>query len=374
MSADVVAKLVGLAADEQIDCIVAMSPENATYVGGFQVPSQVLGNRGRLVMALVTASGRSRQIVVDMEESLARSETSLDDVVSYNEFTDDPVHTLADSLEALVGQDATVGLELDFLSYDHHRRLRDRLPELRIRNIKDFLANARIIKSPDEVAALRAMGRAAHEMHYEALAATAEGDTELEIASRIVVGLFERGADDVKQLVVGSGDRSWHANPAPTARRLEQGDMIRLDIFASKGGYLSDCARTAVVGEPNGEQREIWHKFVELRQRTLDSIKPGASTRTIYFEYAAGLEAFGYQPINFLGHGLGLTLHEEPYIDRYSDSTLEAGMVLAIEPYLMLPDRQWGFQLEDELLVTETGCERLTDVADDAELIVVEPR
>ena len=83
------------------------------------------------------------------------------------------------------------------------------------------------------------------------------------------------------------------------------------------------------------------------------------------------MEAFGYQPIDFLGHGLGLTIHEAPYIDRFSDSTLEAGMVLAIEPYLMLPERNWGFQLEDEVVVTETGYERLTDASDDAELIAV---
>src|SRR5258708_2976699 len=109
-----------------------------------------------------------------------------------------------------------------------------------------------------------------------------------------------------------------------------------------------------------------------MREEALEVIGPGGSTGQICLAYANGLEDFGYRPINFLGHGLGLTLHEEPYIDRFSDSTLEAGMVLAIEPYLMLPDRQWGFQLEDEVLVTANGYERLTDVDDDAELIVVE--
>ena len=80
-----------------------MSPENATYAGGFPVPSQVLGMRERPVMAIVTAGGRSRHIVVDMEESLARVETALEEVASYNEFTDDPVEALASSLDELVG-------------------------------------------------------------------------------------------------------------------------------------------------------------------------------------------------------------------------------------------------------------------------------
>jgi Xaa-Pro dipeptidase len=363
--------LAALAEEEGLDVLVAMSPENAAYAGGFPVPSQALGMRERPVMAVVAADGRSQHIVVDMEESLARSETALDEVTSYNEFTDDPVDALASSLNELVGAEAVAGLELDFVSHEFYRHLRDRLPRLEIRDSRTLLARARMIKVPWEVSLLRSVGRAAHEMHYEALAESKAGDSELEIAARLAAGLFARQADTLKELIVGSGDRSWHANPAPTTRRLQPGDMVRLDIVAASRGYLSDCARTAVVGEPTSAQRAIWNELLDLRQQAFDMIKPGASTRQIYRAYARRLEAFGYRPIDFLGHGLGLTVHEAPYIDRFSDTTLEAGMVLAIEPYLMLPDRNWGFQLEDEVLVTETGCQRLTDARDDAELITV---
>jgi len=367
----VVARLAALAGEEGLDCLVAMSPENAAYAGGFPVPSQALGMRERPVMAVVAADGRSRHIVVDMEESLTRSETALDEVISYNEFTDDPVDALASSLKELVGSKAVAGLELDFVPHEFYERLRDRLPRLEIRNCRMLLVRARTIKVPSEIALLRSLGRAAHEMHYEALADSKAGDSELDVASRIAAGLFARQADTLKELIVGSGERSWHANPAPTTRRLQPGDMIRLDILAANRGYFSDCARTAVVGDPTSQQRAIWAKLLELRRQAFDMIKPGASTQQIYRAYARGLEAFGYRPIDFLGHGLGLTVHEAPYIDRFSDTNLEAGMVLAIEPYLMLPRRNWGFQLEDEVLVTETGCARLTDASDDAELISV---
>jgi Xaa-Pro dipeptidase len=371
---DVVARLAARAEDEGLDVLVAMSPENAAYAGGFPVPSQALGMRSRPVMALVTAGGRSRHIVVDMEESLAHSETALDEVLSYNEFTDDPIDALASSLTELVGAGAVVGLELDFLPHDLYQRLRGCLPRLEIRDAAVTFQRARMIKVAEEVFLLRAMARAAHEMHYQALAESEAGETELDVASRIAAGLFSRGADTIKELIVGSGERSWHANPAPTTRRLEPGNMIRVDILAAKRGYLSDCARTAVVGSPTDGQTTIWCKLLELRQQVLEMVKPGASTQRIYRAYARGLEQFGYRPIDFLGHGLGLTVHEQPYIDRFSDSTLEAGMVLAIEPYLMLPDRNWGFQLEDEVLVTDAGCERLTDASDDAELITVAVR
>ena len=367
----VVARLAARAQDAGLDVLVAMSPENSTYAGGFPVPSQALGMRERPVMAVVAADGRSLHIVVDMEESLTRAETALDEVVSYNEFVDDPADALAASLTELVGPDAVAGLELDFVSHEFYERFRHRLPRLAIRDCQEVLMEARRVKVPKEVTLLRSLGRAAHEMHYAALAQTTAGDTELDIAARIATGLFGRQVDTLKELIIGSGERSWHANPAPTPRCLEPGDMIRVDILAASRGYFSDCARTAVVGEPTRGQRAIWQKLLELRQQAFGMIKPGASTRQIYRAYARGLEAFGYRPIDFLGHGLGLTVHEAPYIDRFSDTTLEAGMVLAIEPYLMLPDRNWGFQLEDEVLVTQTGYERLTDASDDAELITV---
>lgn len=371
MAGEIVQRLARRAREAGLDAIVAMSLENATYAAGFAVPSQALGNRSRLVMAIVASDGRSCQIVADMEETLARAESALDEVIAYNEFTEQPIDVLADRLAVLVGSDGRVGFELDFVSQSSYARLTERLPGLRIEDARRFFAEARMIKTAGEIEALRAVGRAAHEVHYEALTATVAGESELDIAGRVIVGLLRRGADNVLQLVIGSGERSWHANPAPTARRLEEGDMIRVDIFGVKNAYLSDVARTAVVGRPTREQSEIWSRLLELRANAFARIRSGASTRAIYEAYARELEGFGFRPINFLGHGLGLTLHEEPYLNRYSDSTVEAGMVLAIEPYLMLPERNWGFQLEDEVIVTDSGYELITDARDDSELIQV---
>lgn len=370
MSSDVLDRLRRMVGERGYDAVVAMSPENATYVAGFSVPSHTLV-RSRLVFAVLPPAGKSRQIVVNMEESLARSETALDEVVAYNEFTEHPIDILAASLRELIGDKGRVGLELDYMSQRDHERLVRHLPNLEVADAAGFFSEARMIKMPSEIEQLRVIGKAAHEMHYSALAETRVGDTELDIASRIIDGLLRRGADDVLRLVVGSGPRSWHANAAPTARPIQEGDMIRLDIFGSRGGYLSDVARTGIAGAPLPEQKKIWDLFLELRQQALAMIKPAASTRDIYMTYAGSLEAAGYTPINFLGHGLGLTLHEEPYIDRYSDTKLEAGMVLAIEPYLMLPERDWGFQLEDEVVVTENGYDLITDAYDDCALIAL---
>jgi Xaa-Pro aminopeptidase len=371
MGKDVVTRVRQLAEEMGLDAVVAMSTANVTYVGGFEVPSQSLVP-SRLVMCIVAAGSGSCQVVVNIEESLTRTESALDEVVAYNEFTEHPVDVFADTLRSMVPKKGRVGIELAHISAEAYERLRTRLGgAIELVDASELFTKARIVKTAAEIEAIRTVARLAHAAHYEALAETRPGDTELDIASRIISNLLGAGAEHVLRLVVGSGDRSWHANPAATSRVIEAGEMIRLDIFASKDTYLSDVARTAVVGTPTSEQADIWKGLLELRRTAFDMVKPGASTAAIYNRYRSGLEELGFSPINFLGHGLGLELHELPYVDRYSDTELEPGMVLSLEPYVMLPDRNWGFQVEDTVVVTEDGVDVLTDVHSDEELISV---
>jgi len=79
----------------------------------------------------------------------------------------------------------------------------------------------------------------------------------------------------------------------------------------------------------------------------------------------------GLEPIDFVGHGIGLNVHEEPYISKFSNTTLEEGMVLGVEPYYMLPEKQMGFQIEDEVIVTSQGYELISNNKDNTDLIVV---
>lgn len=342
---------------EGLDAIVSMSPENTTYTAGFAVPSQTL-IRSRLVMCVVPLNGRSVQIVADMEESFARSESGLDEVRGYNEFTEDPADVLADVLFELGLAQGAVGIEMDYIPAATYRRLGERLPRVRWQDAAGLLARLRAVKTPAEIQVLTRLGQLAERAHYEAVSRVHAGMTEMDLAAVLYQLLLEYGADGVARLVVGSGERSVHANPGPTSRRLQPGDVIRVDIYATLGGYLSDVARTAVVGDPSPSQKEIWAKLVESRQVTLDLIRPGMRTGEIYRVFHEKFTSLGLKPINFVGHGLGLTLHEEPYVSRYADTVLEEGMVLCIEPYLTL-DRS-GFQLEDEVVVTADGYELIT--------------
>lgn len=348
-----------------------MSPANVKYVTGFEVPSQTLVP-SRLVMAIVTPSDGSCQIVVNMEESLTRTVTPLDRVVAYTELAEHPIDVLAETLLEMVGR-GRVGIELDYISAADFERLRTQVGPIQLDDVSGLFGQARLVKTRAEIEIIRAVSRMAHDAHYTSLSETRAGDTELQLASRIITRLLDAGAEHVLRLIIGSGNRSWHANPAPTGRVLEVGDMVRLDIFAVRGSYASDVARTAVVGEPTREQTELWKRMLHFRDGAFEMLRPGESTHAIYERYRRQMEDLGFQAINFLGHGLGVELHEKPYVDRFSDCELEPGMVLALEPYLMLPDRNWGFQLEDTIVITDDGFDLLTDVHSDEELIMISP-
>lgn len=355
----VLQKVSSSLAAEGLGAVVAMSPENAPYVAGFLVPSQKI-IRSRLVMGVVAASGDSCQVVADMEESYTKAYTSLARVRAYNEFTETPMRALAETLREMGVSGEKVGLEMDFLPAQAYLELVSLLPHTRFVDAGPFFLKMRAIKTPAEKDTLRKLGHTVDSSHQAIAAKIHPGMTEMDIALVLYDHLLRNGADDILQLVVGSGDRSTHANPYATQRKLSKGEVIRVDIYAKLSNYLSDCARTYVVGDVDASQKDLWNKMLEMRQNALDMIRPGAHTAEIYQAYHDKSVGYGIKPLNFLGHGLGLGLHEDPYVGKYGDWVLQEGMVLCIEPYVVLADKDCGFQVEDEVLVTANGYELLT--------------
>ena len=115
-----------------------------------------------------------------------------------------------------------------------------------------------------------------------------------------------------------------------------------------------------MVGEPTAEQEKIWANLIECKYLVMDLIKPGARCREIYQTFLKKFSELGLEPISFVAHGIGLHLHEEPYMGRYGDEIVQAGMVGAFEPLVYIPGR-FGLQNKDMFAVTASGCELLSD-------------
>lgn len=370
MRDNAIQRMQGAMKDSGLDALIAISPENFAYCTGFVVPSQPL-MRWRHAIAIVTADGASTVIAVDMEETTVRGHLPGHDIRVWGEFTDDPMQTLADTLTDLGLASGRIGTEFAYLPAGDHARLAEKLPGAAFEAADTLFDRLRRIKSADEIALLRRLSRIADQAIGGAFDAVRAGSSEMDIAAALTRGVYAEGAEQFKLMIVATGPRSELPNVGPSERVLEAGDICRVEIFPIIGGYHAGVCRTAAVGAPPAAAERIWANLVECKYLVMDMIKPGAGSRAVYDAFLARFDALGLPPISFVGHGIGLHLHEEPYLGKYSDTPLEAGMVLGIEPLVYQTGQGFGLQLKDMVLVTETGCELLSDTTDTDTLAVI---
>jgi Xaa-Pro aminopeptidase len=229
----------------------------------------------------------------------------------------------------------------------------------------------RVIKDDEEIARLRAAAAGLTPIAEAAMAAVRVGAAEREVAGVIEAALraagYERPAFDT---IVASGPNAALPHHRAGERRLVEGDLVVLDFGGVLDGYCSDLTRTVSVGAPSSDALRVHAAVLAAQRAAVDAVRPGVlaslvDTAARQVLEAKGLgEAFGHGT----GHGLGLDVHENPRVARATpdspSSLLEAGMVLTVEPGAYLAG--WGgVRIEDDVLVTPTGCETLTSVPRD---------
>ena len=371
MRQDVIARQVRAMAEAGLDAIVSISPENFAYVTGFLSPTQPL-MRWRHAMALVNADGRSALVSVDMEASTIRAKSPPGtEIAVWHEFKFDAMKVLADLLRKHGLAGARVGIETDYIPAGDFAALRDLLPQANFVPAQHLLARLREIKTPTEIEILRRLSRIADKSITDAYRAVRAGSTEMDIAAALTRGVYEQGAEYFKLMIVATGERSVFPNVGPTDRVLKNGDVCRVEIFPMIAGYHAGVCRTAAIGAAPPQAERIWANLTACKHLLLDVIKPGASTRRIYDLYLKKLAELQLPPISFVGHGIGLHLHEDPYLGATDDQPLEAGMVLGVEPLIYETGFGFGMQNKDMILVTERGCELLSDHLDTDALLIV---
>jgi len=376
MRPEIVAKQVKAMQAAGLDAMISCSPENFAYLTGFVVPSQPL-IRHRHAMVIVTADGKSAIFGVDMEATTIKRREPDTPSRIWAEFTDSAMAVLAGQLKELGLEAARIGIEMDYLPAGDFARLTRELPKATFSGNEAILARLRQIKTADEIVLLRRLSRIADQSITDALAAVKTGDTEMDIAAHMTRNIYTLGAEHFKLMIVATGERSQLPNVGPSERKLQVEDVCRVEIFSVISGYQAGVCRTAVVQRAPAHAEKIWQNLVECKYLLMDMIKPGASCRAIYDAFIRKLAELNLPPISFVGHGIGLHLHEDPYIGKTpeigksGDAQLEAGMVLGVEPLCYQTGYGYGMQNKDMMLVTETGCELLSDYADTDRLLVV---
>ena len=360
MDEEIIAPLTKRVQNAGLDAIIAISPENVTYVSGFVVPSQSL-MRWRHAICIVTAHAGISMVAIDMESNTVKAHAGIDDLRVYREFTDDPMDKLAETLKDLKLDDAKIGIEMEFLSVKDFASLQKNLPAIQWMSADAIFNKARQVKTPNELALLRSLSKLTDKAIGDTLRTAKVGMSEMDLAGLLLTSLFAGGAENYKLMIIASGERSQFPNVGPTDRKLKEGDLIRMEIFGQKNGYLTGVCRTAVVGDATPEQYKIWSNLIECKYLVMGLIKPGASCPDIYRKFLQKFSELGFEPISFVAHGIGLHLHEEPYMGRYGNEVVQAGMVGAFEPLVYIPGR-FGMQNKDMFSVTDTGCELLSTI------------
>jgi Xaa-Pro aminopeptidase len=190
----------------------------------------------------------------------------------------------------------------------------------------------------------------------------AVGMTEDELAAFVERQLVDRGSDGVSfEPTVGSGPNGAKPHHSHGDRVVRAGEPVVFDFGGVVDHYPGDQTRTLVFGEePSATVREVHDLVREAQQAAVEAVGPGVAAEDVDAAARDVIEQAGYgeQFIHRTGHGVGLDVHEEPYIVAGSDRPLEPGMVHSVEPGVYLPD-EFGVRIEDLVVVTDDGCERL---------------
>ena len=271
---------------------------------------------------------------------------------------------------AVLGMEIDNGLRLG-MTHTTFQDLRGKLPEATIRSAAGVVWPARAVKSTEEITKIRRacdITCRAFEKGFEALR---PGVSEREVARVIRTAMFDEGATGAGFLAVYAGEkRGIWADAIASDYKLQQGDLVMFDGGCCVDGYYADVSRQASLGEPTPERRRLYELAREGNADALALVRPGAKVKDIF---AAGQKPFrdaGLGPnmvacgMGQLGHGFGLTLHELPDMRSDSDEELQPGMVFAVEPAVQDTDSwvtsTYFFIVEDNVVVTEQGCETLT--------------
>ena len=377
MRADIISRQVKAMQAAGLDAMISCSPENFAYATGFVVPTQPL-IRHRHAMVIITADGKAEIFGVDMEATTIKKRAPGVPSRIWAEFSDDPMSVLADQLKAAGLAGTRLGIEMDYLPAGDYARLTKALPTARFEACENLLAELREIKSPEEIELLRKLSRIADQAITDALGAVRAGDSEMDIAGELTRRVYELGAEHFKLLIVATGERSQLPNVGPSARKLQRGDICRVEIFSVIGGYQAGVCRTAVVQDSPPMAEKIWQHLVDCKYQIMEMVRPGASCRLIYDAFIKKLSEMNLPPISFVGHGIGLHLHENPYLGKTpilgrpgEDAQLKKDMVLGFEPLCYQTGYGFGMQNKDMLLVTASGSELLSDYANTDRLLVV---
>lgn len=319
----------------------------------------------RLVAMILPRKGGPVMVCPRFELGSLQASLGLEAPVVLWEEHESPFVLAAGVLDDLGAKSLAVDPALPFFAFDG---LRLAAPDLMTVNGAPIVDGCRMIKSPAELALMSQAKAMTLEVHRRAARILAAGITTTAVRRFIDQAHRALGADDGSSFcAVQFGHASAYPHGLPGEQRLAEGDIVLIDTGCRVQGYNSDITRTYVFGAPSAEQGRVWDVEKRAQAAAFAAVKPSVACEEIDAAARRVLESAGFGPGYELpglphrtGHGIGLAIHEAPYLVRGDTTPLQPGMCFSNEPMIVLPER-FGIRLEDHFYVTEDGAAWFTE-------------
>jgi Xaa-Pro dipeptidase len=338
------------------DALIVCDPSDLAYVSGFRpTPYE------RLIAVVVPQEGPLRAVVPSLEADAASSALPADTELHVWRDEEGPRGALERSLSEVDGR---VGIEKSYLTVAYFDLASSCLPGASFDDCGPLLSRLRAVKDDAELDLLRrAAGVVDTAVTRLATEELRPGRTEAELAAAAAVFLREAGGEDLAfPPAILTGPKSALPHGHPDATQIADGDLVIVDIGVSVGGYCADITRTFVAGaEPDSRQRELFKVVREAEAAGVRAAVAGALCKDVDRAARAVIEAAGLGEyfVHRTGHGLGLDVHEPPYLTSASEEPLEEGMVVTVEPGVYV-EGSGGVRIEDDVVVRGGEAEVLT--------------
>jgi Xaa-Pro aminopeptidase len=347
--AERLARLGARLGDFGVDALLVTNLTNVRYLTGYT------GSNGAVVV-------RQGDAVFLTDFRYLQRVEPLREFVEVRQAKQDLIRFVSTRWEELAPGAGRIGFESAHVTVAAHATLAEAAGSIELVPTIHVVEDQRMVKDAGEVAAIRRAAEILTPVYETLLDDGLAGRTEFDVAWRVHELVRRHGGDDLSfDPIIASGEAGALPHAEPRREPIAEGVLVTIDIGAKLDGYCSDCTRTFATGPISDELHEIYELVARAQLAGLEAVRPGvaggdvdAMVRELVADAGHG-EHFQHG----LGHGVGLDIHEDPRLAAASTATLEPGMIVTVEPGVYVPGLG-GVRIEDLVVVTEEGCERLT--------------
>ncbi len=281
--------------------------------------------------------------------------TLFDEIIVY-----DVKDVSADDYENFFMFCENVGFEENYVTYANYKEL---VRKYKINNLVEteyIIEKQRMIKDEEELENLKIACEITDNCFSYIISYIKPGMTEKQIADEIEEYYKQRAEGLSFPTIVASGENSSKPHAVPSERKIQKEDIITIDMGCKYKGYCSDMTRTIFVGKIPDEMKKVYDIVLRNQNKTLEEYKDGAIIRQLTKMVINDFQLCNYDLVHSLGHGVGLEIHEPPFINYKTEAPLKENMVVTSEPGIYIPGK-FGVRIEDTVQITKFGCKQLTN-------------